>query len=167
MRKKTRAKKKNGVLALIIITVVLCAGFFLVNHFYENPLTLAGNFLTSFRTDPAEDSEVTVEQLQRTIAQLESTINEMQRTIDRLTAGDANQSRLLSESEVRVNSLANENRALEQRVTERENRIITIQNERDNISLQVTRLQTENTAQTRQITELRNQLEVIRELLQE
>jgi len=124
-------------------------------------------------------------ELQERNSQLEATVLQMQRTIDALgdtiSSGSSVLSLRLSELEETVSSLRAANSSLESAaieknstitslestVAERNRTIASLENEKANFSQTVTELQAANSALEQEIVNLRNQLAIIRQALQE
>ena len=103
-------------------------------------------------------SEEDVLQLQEQITQLQITINEMQSTIDLLSSTDDAGARRTIELEGTVSSMRGTIASLEQAAQARDNEIAALEDERSS-------LQSINTIQEQEIANLRNQINVIREML--
>ena len=97
-------------------------------------------------------------QLQEQIVGLQNNINEMQRTIDSLSSGGSAEAERIIELEGTVSSMRAAITTLEQTAAERDTEIAALEAERSS-------LQSLNSTQEQEITNLRNQINVIREML--
>ncbi|MDR1836142.1 MAG: hypothetical protein LBQ89_00620 [Treponema sp.] len=105
--------------------------------------------------------------------QMEGIIAEMQKTIDAFSSGNSGQVRRISELEESVSSLRTSVSSLrasvsslETSVSEKDRTISSLETERAGLSQTVSALQATNDAQGQEIANLRNQIELIRQALQ-
>ncbi|MCL2800761.1 MAG: hypothetical protein FWD28_03270 [Treponema sp.] len=93
-------------------------------------------------------------------AQLQDNITELQKTIDALSSGGTGLTRRISELEQNIS-------ALQQSTNEKDSAISQLENENTNFASSINQLRADNTAKDQEIANLRNQLAIIRQLLQD
>jgi len=92
--------------------------------------------------------------------ELQSRVEEMQKTIDALSSGGSGQNR-------RITELQNQITAIERTAGEKDSRITLLETENTASASTITQLRSANERQEQEIANLRNQLSVIRQALQE
>jgi len=142
--------------------------------YYNQSIALLEVMITDARRNSGTGSGSEQFELLAKNAELTETINEMQRTINSFNAGSSGQNRRINELEETastlretVSTLRSTNTTLEQTSAEKDRTITTLQTERNTLSSTVTELRAANTTQEQEIANLRNQITVIRQLLQE
>jgi len=100
-------------------------------------------------------------------AKLEEALAEMQKTVDAFSSGSSNQTRRLRELEDSVTALRASVSSLETSASEKDRTISSLEAEKSQLNRTVADLQATTTARDQEITRLRNQLETIRQLMQE
>lgn len=99
--------------------------------------------------------------------ELEETIADMQKTIEAFSAGSSGLAARLSEMEESLSVLRTANSTLETSVAERDRTISSLESERASLTQTVADMQTINTAYEQEIASLRNQIDIIRQALQD
>jgi chromosome segregation ATPase len=146
-------------------------------NFYNQSLDSMETIIAHLRMTSGEDS---LELYAKNI-QLENAVAEMQKTIDAFSSGASGQTRRLAELGENVRTLESENASLSQTITSRDGAIRelgenvrTLETERNSLTQTVAsrdstigELRTLNATQAQDIANLRNQLNIIREALQE
>jgi hypothetical protein len=99
-------------------------------------------------------------ELEKANAQLEQKAADLQKTIDTLSSGSSGQAARLTELESAVTTLRSSVSSLENASAEKDRTISALQTERNNLAR-------DNQLQEQEITSLRNQISIIRDLLQD
>jgi len=134
-----------------------------------NSMDAVINEMRKFRSANAEGIELFEKN-----AKLEETLAEMQKTVDAFSSGSSNQTRRLKELEDSVTALRASVSSLETGSSEKDRTISSLETEKSQLTRSVADLQAANTAlqttvtvRDQEITRLRNQLDTIRQLMQE
>jgi len=150
-------------------------------EFYNQTFNLMEAMIAEARRNTGAANNAEQFELQSRNLQLQETITSMQRTIDDFNAGSAGQAGRIGELEQTVTSLRTTvssleqtsaslrttNSSLQQASAEKDSRIASLQSENSNLTLTVNTLRSANTANEQEISNLRNQMSVIRQMLQE
>ena len=90
----------------------------------------------------------------------------MRRTIETFSAGNAGQAQRFAELEGSIAALRTANTTLETSAAEKDRTISSLRTENTNLTQTVSRLSAANQEHEQEISSLRNQIDVIRQLLQ-
>jgi chromosome segregation ATPase len=136
-------------------------------EFYNQAINSIEIAVNEMRRSGGSGGEKEQWELQAANTRLEETIAGMQKTIDAFSAGSSGQANRLSELEASVSTLRAANAALETAAAEKDRNISSLQTERGNLNQTVSDLKTVNSEQEQEILNLRSQLSIIRQALQE
>lgn len=136
-------------------------------EFYNQTLALMNEMITDARRNSGSGNTAEQFELQSINIQLQERITSMQRTIDAFSAGSSGQAQRIGELEEDVSLLRSANASLEHTSAEKDSRISLLEIENTSLLSNLTELRSSNTAQEQEIANLRNQITIIRQALQE
>jgi len=130
-------------------------------------LFTGGQALMSERVQTGQFDQAEALELMSRNAQLQDNVSELQKTIDALSSGGTGLTQRVNELEGTISALRRTNTSLEHNLSEKDSAISSLNTENQSFTVTINQLRDANSTQEQEISNLRNQITIIRQALME